>query len=495
YLMRYMPQEYPVKKDSIVVGIDASGIIRTERHPQFLRTPLQLKEYTVKLGDFVRKGDVIAKLSEEDLETKLKAATDKLKNDRFTAEKLRTEQQNYQLEMDQKVRELRALGESAYQDKAGLLLSKQSAAEQSIANKTVLMDQLNTTRTAYQSEKDTCPAKILALETAIASLQAENTTVQQTIAALTADTSADHTAEISALTQKKIANELSITDKTREKSRLETTDYTALLADAATKIAQLETEITALQTELSSTMESLKLVEEQRAKDRAKEEESIALLTKQAQAQHAVYDNQLRTAQLTAADSQKAQGELLAFSNDPQIRAEIDGVILKLGFTPNATIDTVAPVAEIGEEHNKVVLVQVDPMDIADVTIGQEVSFYVDAYPDATFYGAVKSKAYLQNDAGKFEVTVSFSPSEQPLLEGMGANATLIVKQKLDVITLSNKAISFKDGKSMVYLAGENSELQQTEIVTGFSNGRVTEIISGLAPGDTVWVEEQYEDS
>ncbi|MEG0804150.1 MAG: hypothetical protein RSF90_04250, partial [Pygmaiobacter sp.] len=103
--------------------------------------------------------------------------------------------------------------------------------------------------------------------------------------------------------------------------------------------------------------------------------------------------------------------------------------------------------------------------------------------------------AYLQNDAGKFEVTVSFSPSEQPLLEGMGANATLIVKQKLDVTTLSNKAISFKDGKSMVYLAGENSELQQTEIVTGFSNGRVTEVISGLAPGDTVWVEEQYEDS
>jgi len=76
----------------------------------------------------------------------------------------------------------------------------------------------------------------------------------------------------------------------------------------------------------------------------------------------------------------------------------------------------------------------------------------------------------------------------------MGANATLIVKQKQDVVAVSNKAIQFEDGESFVYLADETGGLRRQTVVTGFSNGRLTEILSGLQEGDVALVEEKYED-
>ncbi|MEG0768623.1 MAG: hypothetical protein RSG59_01765 [Ruthenibacterium sp.] len=488
-------REYPVQKGNIVVGIDAPGTIASERYHQFLSLPLQIKEYRVKAGDFVREGEVLAELSPEDIETKLKAASTKLKDDSFALEKLKTEKNNNQLALAKKLDDLRAAGESAYQDKAGMLLSKKAAAEQGIAGKKALLAQGKASLSGDQTEKDTRAEKIAVQEAAIKQLQAENTVLQQQIDAFLADTGTDHTAEIAQLTQKKIGNELAVSDKAREKKRLETTDYDALIAAANAQITQLEAELAALNAELSAVNGSLQAVDEQRSRDRAKEDESISLLVKQEQAQHAILDNQISGAQSTCADSKKARDALLAFQKSPQIFAEQDGTVIKLGYAPNATTEVITPVVTLGTDERKTVLLQVDPMDIADVALGQEVSFYVDAYADATFYGKVEAKSYLQNDSGKFDVTVSFDQTEQTLLEGMGANATLIVKQKLNVLTLSSKAIFRKDKKSCVYLADENGVLSPKEITTGFSNGRMTEITGGLADGDTVWTEEQYEDS
>ena len=87
---------------------------------------------------------------------------------------------------------------------------------------------------------------------------------------------------------------------------------------------------------------------------------------------------------------------MLVYQNDPWIRAESDGVILKLVYAPNATTDAVTPVAEIGKDTEKTLLLQLDPVDITQVEIGQEVSFYVDAYADATFYGKVKKIVFAK---------------------------------------------------------------------------------------------------
>lgn len=488
-------REYTAKTGDIVVGIDATGTISSEKYSQFLKTIVQIQEYRVKVGDFVRKGDILAALSPEDLTKRLKEANEAFKNDSFAVKKAIDEKENYRLEQEKKINDIRAAGEAAYQEKAGLLLSKKATAEQTIAEQKAQIETLHTTITNHETDKAARPNKILELTNAISALQSEITALKQKIDTLTADTATDHSAEIAELTQKVIENELAVTDKTREKTQWETTDYDALITAAKTQITQSESTIATLQTELTALAGSLSVIDEQRAKDRAAEEESIALLNKQSQAQYAVYDNQISQAQSKAADAKQLRDEVQALQTNPNIIAEQDGVILKLGYSPNAVTDATTPVVEIGQDGEKNLLLQVDPMDIADVEAGQEVSFYVDAYPDQTFSGKVVSKSHLQGESGKFEVTVALGETDQPLLDGMGANATLIVKQKLNVLTLSNKAIFYEDGKSFVWMADDDGNLQKKEITAGFSNGRLTEITSGLADGDTVFVEERYEDS
>ncbi|MEG1407430.1 MAG: HlyD family efflux transporter periplasmic adaptor subunit [Ruthenibacterium sp.] len=488
-------RSYTAQTDNIIVGIDAAGSVSSEKHGQFMNVSLQIKEYKAAVGDIIAQGDALVEVSAEDVQKKLKTAQEKLKNDNFAVEKIKTEQQNAQMEQDKKIAEIRAAGEATYQEKAGALLTKKRTAEQKIAESQAQVQQLKSEIAALQAQKDGRTVTIGDYAASIAAMQAENAEIQQKIEELTADVTVDHSAEITELTHKKIQNEVAIGDQTREKQRVETTDYDAAIGEKTIKITQLEAEINTTQIELAASNEALKSTDAQRQAERGKEDASIEIIAKQAQAQRAVYDNQIAQAQNTANDSKKERDVLLQFKENPILTAERNGVIVKLGYAPGAMSEASTPLAEIGESDKKKLVLQVDPMDIADVEIGQEVSFYVDAYPDATFYGTVESKSHLQGESGKFDVTVAFLPQEQTLLDGMGANATLIVKQKKDILTLSNKAVLFEDGKSFVLCADEKSALQKKEITTGFSNGRLTEIVSGLADGDTAVVEERYEDA
>ena len=71
----------------------------------------------------------------------------------------------------------------------------------------------------------------------------------------------------------------------------------------------------------------------------------------------------------------------------------------------------------------------------------------------------------------------------------MVANATIVTKQKKDVLILSNKAIKLVDGKQVVKVKDEKGHLQTIEITAGFSDGQVSEILSGLSENDVVIVE------
>ena len=88
-----------------------------------------------------------------------------------------------------------------------------------------------------------------------------------------------------------------------------------------------------------------------------------------------------------------------------------------------------------------------------------------------------------------YPVHVSIDPEDAELLSGMTANAQFIIKQKKDVLQLSNKAISIENGKQYVQMQNEDGTLRKVEIQTGFSDGKVSEITGGLSEGDIAVVE------
>lgn len=171
--------------------------------------------------------------------------------------------------------------------------------------------------------------------------------------------------------------------------------------------------------------------------------------------------------------------------------AEVDGVILSLNAVSGAMTTLEAPVVTIGESNKVLAEITVSQNDITKIEEGQNVYISVAAFQDEKFEGKVKYinlKPNTQGNSTNYSVTVEVDKKDFKLLDGMTVSAQFIVKEVKDVLMLSNKAITLKDGKQIVKIRQEDGTLKEVEITTGFSDGKNSEIITGLSEGDTVVV-------
>lgn len=164
-----------------------------------------------------------------------------------------------------------------------------------------------------------------------------------------------------------------------------------------------------------------------------------------------------------------------------KIVAEKEGVVLKVSNTPEEGC-----VVEIGQRDDMVVRLSVEQEDIVDVKEKQEVEIIIDAYPDMVFKGKVVKRVLAADSNGKYAALAAIENKEgAEILPGMNGSGTMVVKQKTDILTLSNKAIELKGGKQYIKVKDASGNLKSKEIQTGFSDGKLTEIISGAKEGDT----------
>lgn len=150
------------------------------------------------------------------------------------------------------------------------------------------------------------------------------------------------------------------------------------------------------------------------------------------------------------------------------------------------------PVAAIGDPNQKTVIVPVPQSDIGKIKEGQDAEFTLDAFGDTKFTGKVLSRSLApikDSNPVSYNVIIAVDANDTEMLDGMSANATMIIKQQKDVLQLSNKAIAVHDGKQFVKMKNDDGTLRDVEIQTGFSDGKVSEITGGLKDGDIVIVE------
>ena len=60
-------------------------------------------------------------------------------------------------------------------------------------------------------------------------------------------------------------------------------------------------------------------------------------------------------------------------------------------------------------------------------------------------------------------------------------------------VFVSRKAVRKEDGEFYVLIRSENGEMIRKKVETGFSDGARIEIVNGVSPGDTVYIETYIE--
>ena len=194
------------------------------------------------------------------------------------------------------------------------------------------------------------------------------------------------------------------------------------------------------------------------------------------------------------------------------ITSPIDGVVLSKaveeGQTVASSFNTPTLFTIAKDLTDMRVIANVDEADIGEVKEGQRVTFTVDAFPEDTFQGfvsQVRQEAAAESNVVTYEVVISAPNEDLKLKPGLTANVNIFTLEMKDILTIPNKALRFTpneamlsegetiqnaEGKTKVWVK-EGSVLKAMPVKTGLTNGTLTQVLEGLAPGTVIITEIQ----
>lgn len=133
---------------------------------------------------------------------------------------------------------------------------------------------------------------------------------------------------------------------------------------------------------------------------------------------------------------------------------------------------------------------QVDETDIGKIKLGQRAQITLDAYSDKMIDAQVDHIAFdatTTNNVTTYIVDVLPKRTPEFMRSGMTANVVFVLAEKHEVLLVPSTAIVEQDGKKFVLQDGpEKNQPKKVLIETGLSDGKNTEILSGLNEGDHI---------
>ncbi len=205
-------------------------------------------------------------------------------------------------------------------------------------------------------------------------------------------------------------------------------------------------------------------------------------------------------AQVIAASGslQTAESQL----EDTIIRAPFDGVVVRKYADPGAFVTPTTSGSAVSSAtassilalaSNNQVVANVAEANIAQIKIGQKVTFQVDAYPNQKFKGRVVSispQAIVNQNVTSFEVKAEITSEDKQILRsGMNASLEFRAGELKDVLVVPTVAIVREKGLTGVYVKTDQSETPVfTPIETGLTVDDKTEVKSGLTGNEKIFV-------
>jgi RND family efflux transporter MFP subunit len=193
--------------------------------------------------------------------------------------------------------------------------------------------------------------------------------------------------------------------------------------------------------------------------------------------------------QATKADYNNTLSDAAKRKVTSPIEGTVNAVNVKNGDDLGASSSThVAPII-IGDLNTLKAQVQVNEVDIANVSLGQKANLTFDALPDFTATGKVNkidSLGTTTSGVVTYNVTMDFDALDPRIKPDMSVTAAIITSVKQDVITIPISALKTQGGSDYVEVLNNISMPTQVSVGVGVSNDTNVEITSGIKVGDKV---------
>ena len=181
------------------------------------------------------------------------------------------------------------------------------------------------------------------------------------------------------------------------------------------------------------------------------------------------------------------------------IVAPIDGTIANVSINAGEQASPGAPAITLVNEDAFHINVNVDEIDIDQISVGQDVEVALDALSDTVLTGLISEISPTSASAGgvvTYLVTINIITDDGVTLRpGMSANASIVVEEIEDVLIVPNWAVRLdrETGNAFVLQKMADGTIAETIVETGLRNEQFSEVLSGLQSGDVVVVTTERE--
>jgi len=170
------------------------------------------------------------------------------------------------------------------------------------------------------------------------------------------------------------------------------------------------------------------------------------------------------------------------------ISGTVNAVNVKNGDNLGASSSShVAPII-IGDLGTLKAQVQVNEVDVSNVSIGQKATLTFDALPEFTATVKIEKMDSLGTTTQgvvTYNVTIGFDSLDPRIKPDMSVTAAIITSAKQNVITIPSSAVKTQNGNSFVDVLNGPAPTQ-VPVTVGASNSTDTEITNGVSVGDKV---------
>lgn len=162
--------------------------------------------------------------------------------------------------------------------------------------------------------------------------------------------------------------------------------------------------------------------------------------------------------------------------------APVSGTLVSLSAVENSFVSASMPVAVIDGPEQMKITVSVSEALVPKLAIGDEADVSVSAV-DASFTGTIRSVEKTANMQTKlYTVTLSVPAEVDGLLSGMFADVTFHTDTSEGAVVVPTEAI-LTSGEVRYVFVVENGAAKYVEVAVGLTGSGVTEVTSGLTPG------------
>ncbi|MBQ6788070.1 MAG: efflux RND transporter periplasmic adaptor subunit [Lachnospiraceae bacterium] len=182
-----------------------------------------------------------------------------------------------------------------------------------------------------------------------------------------------------------------------------------------------------------------------------------------------------------------------------QVISEYAGVITEVMLSEEDNMTTGTVLVSLYNQDEVTMDISISEADYEAVDRNGKVNVSFTAYPEEVYNAMISEVSDAEYDSSSGElyytITVTLQGDTSGLYEGMTGEVTFVTKETEAVLYVSNRAIFREGTRSYVKVRDESGNVQEKDVVTGFSDGVNVEIVEGLSEGDVVLIESKVNEA